>query len=391
MKGRRSVFIQIVAVLVLLPAACTLQAAAQSRSVFADSVFMKQAEEGMHLLYNMQFDRSEVLFDRLASRYPDHPAGPFLRGLNLWWRILSDLENKTWDRQFSRAMQEVIDRSDRRLKRNKYDVDGMFFKSLAIGLRGRLRSNRGSWYGAARDAKTSYQLVVRAAEIDPSNHDFYFGFGIYDYFVDALPRDKWYLKGAKLFFPGGDRERGIAELERTFQKGRFLRAEAGYFLLQIHLSYEQNYTRSLHYATWLHVRYPRNAWFHVLLGRVHARWGRWRDAETVMNEVLAAWQQKQPGYSDGIAEQALFYRGRSRALFGRPDEARKDLEQVVFMTERLKDESVFGTLARLRLGMLHDQAGRRAQAVSYYRQVLGRKDVGESHATARRYLETPYG
>lgn len=110
-----------------------------------------------------------------------------------------------------------------------------------------------------------------------------------------------------------------------------------------------------------------------------------------MEEVIARWQRQQPGYTNGIAEQAHFYRGRARFLFGRTEEARTDLERVVFLTERLKEESVYGTLARLRLGMLYDQIDRRALAVSYYRQVLGRKEVGDSHDTARKYLETPYG
>ena len=377
--------------LALFAATATTVSAQLTGSIFADSAFVAEAEAGLHRLYNGEFDTARNVFEELASQRPGHPIGPFLQGLNIWWRILLDLENRTWDKPFARHMQEAIDAADRRLKTDEYDVDGLFFKGIAIGLRGRLRSNRRSWIGAARDARASYKYVVRAAEIDPSNDDFYFGWGLYDYFVDALPRDKWYVRGAALFFKGGDRERGIAELERTFRNGRFLRAEACYFLLQIYYAYENNYNKAHEYVTWLRVRYPGNPLFHVLEGRIAAKWGRWVEAGEIFADVMSEWEAGTQGYSDGMAEQALYFRGRSHMAAMRVEDARNDFHRLILLSTRLGESAAYGVLGRLRLGMAYDLLGQRELAIAYYKQVRKMRDVSQSRARAKQYLGRAYG
>ncbi|WP_456430114.1 tetratricopeptide repeat protein [Rhodocaloribacter sp.] len=367
-----------------------LEAAARYASALDDPRVQALGEEGLDLLYNMKLSEAEVVFDRIEALYPEHPIGPFLKGLIIWWKILPDLHDESHDDAFFDQMKVVIKRSDRLLKRDKQNFDAMFFKGAALGFRGRLLSNRGEWFKAARDGKAAMDYVFRIAEHDTTNADFVFGMGVYDYFADMVPKKYPVVKPLMLFFPDGNRERGLRELRRTAEEGRFIRTEAVYFLLQIHFLYEPDFRKSLEYAHRLRAWHPDNPFFHAIEARVYAQWGRWRDAQRIYGEVLRRYREGWPGYTDAIVEQALYYLGRGAMTFRRYEEALEYLSELETITARTKRDSFFKVLGRLRQGMAYDALGRREEAVARYRQVLKMKDWADAHDRARKYLKTPY-
>ncbi|QXD14131.1 tetratricopeptide repeat protein [Rhodocaloribacter litoris] len=360
-------------------------------SVLDDPRVQALGEAGLDLLYNMKLDEARRTFDRIEALYPAHPIGPFLRGLITWWQILPDLHDTSHDEAFIRQMDEVVRRSDRLLKRNRDDFDAMFFKGAALGFRGRLLSNRGEWLRAARDGKEAMQYVFRIAEHDTANADFIFGKGVYDYFADVVPEKYPVVKPLMLFFPDGDRTRGLRELRRVADEGRFIRTEAAYFLLQIYMIYEPDFAQSLAYVQRLRAWHPDNPFFHTLEGRVHAQWGRWREARRIYAEVLERYRAGQAGYTDALAVQALYYLGRAALNDGDPARAAGYLEELERITAREKRDSYFKTLGTLRLGMAYDALGRRSEALERYRRVRKMKDYAGAHDRARQYQKTPYG
>jgi tetratricopeptide (TPR) repeat protein len=364
---------------------------AMAGSIFADASFTDEAEDGLAYLYNLQFPEASAVFTRLARRYPEHPAIPFLKGLETWWRIMLDLGETTHDRQFLREMEQVIRLADRRLRRNKKDIDGMFFKGAALGFRGRLHSNRRNYFAAFQDSKRAMDYVLGVARLAPENNDFYFGWGIYDYFAETVPKNYPLLRPFMLLFPKGDRLRGLEELNRVVERGRFIRAEAAYFLTQIYYVIEEDYTRSAGYVTWLRARYPDNAFYHTLEGRIQARWSRWDQAVPLFQEVLRRWEQHRVGYNDATAEQALYYLGRHAMIYGKPQDALAHLDRLHRIPSRQqKRDAVFRVMGRLRQGMCYDLLGRRQEAQRAYRDVLAAKNWHDAHDQARRYLRQPY-
>jgi tetratricopeptide (TPR) repeat protein len=363
---------------------------AQPVSILGDSLVMEEAEAGLHLVYNLQFDSAAVLFGDITRAYPDHPIGPFFEGLNVWWQIMIDLHDESHDKRFNRLMQDVVDRAEVLLDDDPNNVDGLFFKGLGLSFRGRLHSNRRHWFRSIRDARGAIKQVIRLAETDAESNDFYFGWGVYDYFSDALLEEKKWLVPLKLFFPNGDRERGIKELERTFENGRLLRAEAAYFLFQIYTVYEPNYYRSLEYITWLRVRYPRNVIFRSLEARAYGRFGRWADAIPIYEEQLTEWEASNPDYPDEIAVQALYYLARAGMANGAYEDALGYLNRLNHLTESTKEESTFHVLGLLRQGMAMDALGYRDYAIMRYKQVVALKNWSDSRSRAKRYLKSPY-
>ena len=371
-------------------------AAAQSpraadESVLENVVVQHQVKKGIEYLYDMEFERARRMFELIDESHPRHPIGPFLLALNTWWEILIDLSDTSHDAEFFAAMEEVIRRSDRLLERDKNNLDAWFFKGAALGFRGRLRSNRGDWFQSAKDGLRAMDYVLGVAKRDPDNADFAFGKGIYDYYAAAIPAKYPYVKPAMIFFPNGNRERGIRELERTVRKGRFIQTEAAYFLLQIYYLFEDDFQKSVYYADWLRKRHPNNSFFHTFEGRVYAKWGQWSTVREIFADVLSRYKSRRTGYNAAAAEQALYFLARSDMAGGDYDGALAYLDQLQSLAARDHDRSYFEVLGRLRQGMSHDALGHRQAAVAAYRQVLAMKDWSGSHDRARRYLERPFG
>lgn len=388
--------IHYIAVLLLLVVASSAPALAQSprpadKSVLDDVVVQHQVKKGLDYLYDMKFERARRMFELINEAHPRHPIGPFLMALNTWWTILIDLSDESHDAEFYAAMDEVITRSDRLLARNKNDFDAWFFKGAALGFRGRLRSNRGDWFLSAKDGLRAMDYVLGVVKRDPGNADYAFGKGIYDYYAAAIPEKYPYVKPVMIFFPNGDRERGIKELERTVKHGRFIQTEAAYFLLQIYYLFEDDYSKSVYYADWLRKRHPNNSFFHTFEGRVYAKWGQWSDVREIFTDVLEQYKARRTGYNAAAAEQALYFLSRSYMAEGRYETALDYLGQLQSLGARDQDKSYFEVLGRLRQGMSYDALGRRQEAVTAYRHVLQMKDWSGSHDRANRYLERPFG
>lgn len=373
------------------PPAAGAPAAKGSRTVslLRDPIFVAASEKGLDHLYAMRYAEADREFGRIAARHPGHPVGPFLRALPDWWRILADPHDTAHDARFQAAIEQVIALADRRLDRDRDDIDGKYFKGAALAFRGRFRSMRGEWLPAAFDCKRALGLVREVERLDPGNADLDFGLALYDYFADVLPARYPVLKPATLFMAEADRRRGLAGLERVATRGHFVSTESAYFLLQINMFFEKDHDESLRWAHWLRRRHPDNAVFHELEGRLYARWGRRDRARRVFSDVLARWRAGAPGYTQAQAERALYVSAVIDMRDGDHRSALAHLAQLDRLPERA-GERPLQTLGRLRQGMALDALGRRGDAVDRYRQVLARGDVDDSHQRARGHLQRPF-
>ena len=366
------------------------RAVAQGSSIIEDAQIQAIIKEGLDDLYNMRFGEAGEAFETIDRQHPDHPIGPFLLSLTTWWEILLDLNDTSHDAAFFDAMDDVIKRSDKILKKNPDDLDAMFFKGAALGFRGRLRSNRGDWFKSAMDGRKAMNYVLRVADENSDNNDYVFGRGIYDYFADVVPDKYPFVKPVMAFFPDGDRVRGLALLERTATYGNLIQAEAAYFLLQVNYIFESDYSESVRWAEWLRERYPDNSFFHAIEGRVHANFGRWSRSGPIFEDILDRYLEGQYGYNDAIAEQALYFLGRKEMVFREYDKAIDYFLKLEALSARLPDDTYFKVYGRLRQGMVYDALGQRELALQRYRQVLDMKEWGRSRERAGNYIEREY-
>jgi tetratricopeptide (TPR) repeat protein len=373
--------------------AALAQTAPPPGSILADPWFREQARIGLNHLYDMDFGAADEVFGRLTERYPDHPVGPYLQALLPWWAIQLEPDDPSQDPIVFDAMEKVIDLCDRRLDKDPGDVDALFFKSGAHALRGRLHADRSNWLRAARDGQQALRALQEVQKRDPNNDDLYFGIGLFDYLADVVPKQHRILRPFARLFPKGNKDRGITELERAMRQGQFVPAEAGYALLQIHYVFEKDYHASLRYALWLRARHPDNSIFQLYEGRIYERMGRFVEAERVFRQVMDRHAKGQSGYTDAMAEQALYLLARTAMWQRRPAEALGYLEQLDRLTAQRPVLSEYKALGRLRKGMAFDSLGKRQDAVRCYREVLAMKGFDgddDVRSRAKGFLRKPY-
>jgi tetratricopeptide (TPR) repeat protein len=357
--------------------------------LFGQASFDSLAQKGITEIYNIKFEEAEVTFRNLIADYPEHPAGRFFLAMIDWWRILLDLDNESYDDLFYQKLEDVIHQCDQILSRNPKSVDALFFKGGAIGFRGRLRAYRESWIKAADDGREALPIVERASLLDPENVDVQLGFGIYNYYASVIPEQYPLIRPLMLFFPSGDKARGIEQLTKTAMKGKYARHEARYFLMTLFFSNEGNFIEADKYADMLISDFPDNPTFQRWKGRIAVRRGNYALASELFRDVLQKAEDNYAGYNnDRVIREAAYYVGVYHRNVNEPDSAKKYFTITDELSEKIdgKEESGFRINAILYLGMINDQIGLKEEARRHYTRLLRMREYGASHSLAKEYL-----
>jgi tetratricopeptide (TPR) repeat protein len=309
-----------------------------------------------------------------------------------WERIISKFDDESQDKKLYKLLDVVVDVCEKRLDENPEDVAAMFFKGGAVGFRGRLRANRGKWLGAVNDGMVALPLVRKAYELEPNNYDVLLGIGIYNYYAAVIPGKYPIVKPAMIFFPSGDRKKGLEQLRQASLHAKYAQVEATYFLMQNYFTYEKDYTSALELARKLHEKYPNNSMFFRYLGRCLVSTGYLGEANDIFIDIINRYTQQQLGYDMYDAREAYYYIGKFEFLARRYDTALKNLYACDEISRILDKEesSGFMSLANLIVGMIYDAQGKRQYAIEQYNKVLAMKEFENSYQDAQKFLQQPY-
>lgn len=347
---------------------------------------------GVDQIYGIQFDKAEKTFNTVLKEYPTHPSGKFFKAMITWWRILLDLDNESLDDKFYDQLEECIDQCDDILDNNEKNVDALFFKGGSIGFRGRLRAIRESWFKAALDGKEGLEIVFNAYEADPKNTDIQLGFGIYHYYADVIPAKYPAVKPFMVFFPKGDKLKGLKELEHVALRGRYARIESRYFLMTLNFQFEDNMNDTRKWGNVLLDDFPNNPNFQKYYGLTFVKENNYPEAVKTFRDIYNKCLNGMPGYNKRFEREATYYIGMDYKTRNKADSAAAYFEKSEKLSRQLdtKEESGFLINTVFYLGMLYDQLGKREKAVAYYKQTLQMRDRNNSHKYAEQYLKQPY-
>jgi len=349
-------------------------------------------QRGIDKIYNMEFEKADQEFAEVVRLQPDHPAGYFFQAMTEWWRILTNFDDESRDKQLIAMLDKVVGICEQRLDQNENDVAALFFKGGAVGFKGRLRANRGAWLLAANDGLVAMPAVRKAYKLEPENFDVLLGIGIYNYYADLVPSQYPVVKPLMIFLPGGDKQKGLEQLELAAQKARYAKTEAMYFLLQTYFIYEKQYVRALEIARELHDKFPQNPVFHRMYGRCYVSTGYWGEAFQIFSEVEKRFRSHQVGYDIYDGREAYYYVGRHYFLAGKLEESLQNLYKCDELSRTIdrSGASGFMSMANLTIGMIYDLQKRRGSALAQYQKVLGLKEYENTYKEARRFMEKPY-
>ena len=221
-----------------------------------------QVARAYDLILDANFDELNAT---LATVCPPAPrvACQGLKALGVWWRIQLDPGDRSLDTAFLSAANTAIAEAERFAAAEPNRAEAWFYVGAAYGVRAQFRVYREQRLGAARDGKHIKEALEKALALDPAMHDAEFGIGMYRYYAGVAPAFFKFLRFL-LLLPGGDRESGLAQLERASRMGLLVRGEAQFQIHVLYLWYEHKSKEALAIIRGLQRRYPHNPLFHQI-------------------------------------------------------------------------------------------------------------------------------
>ena len=256
-----------------------------------------EAQQALDRIYAGDPDAAVPLARALQQAQPEHPLGLALEGEALWWkRYCGALEIKygmvdAWkrsreptDEAYLRLTDQVVNLAQEQLE--KSDTAEMHvYAGMGWALKARMYGLRGENRNVAHAGVNARAEMLRALELDPQMADATAGVGVYNYYVATLSP---IVKMMRFFMgiPGGDKEKGIQQMEIGMNQGVLLRVDVRFIFAKSLRQYDQKYEKALEIAEPLVERYPQNPIFLLLMGNLNAELGRTDKAGEYFQAVL---------------------------------------------------------------------------------------------------------
>jgi len=343
---------------------------------------------GADYIYNVEFEKAEQTFNKVIEMNPTHPSGYFLKSMIWWWQMQLVGLRPALQERFLEDIDQVIEVCDNILDTNQYDLNGLFFKGGALGYRGRFYGQKKEWYDAASDGSSALEIMEKAYKTAPTNYDIMLGKGVYGYFAAAIPEKYPIVKPFMSFFPPGDKDIGLMQLEIAADKARYANVEAMVTLMQVYYNFENNYKKAYIWANKLFAMYPGNGYFHRYIGRIYVRQGKWDRIEEEWRNILIMCLDRKTGYNNLMAREACYYIGSALKRKGIYDLAIRYLEKVDEVSVHMdQEDSSFKSSAHLKMAEIYLNKGDMKKALDQYRTVLSIDEYNDSHEKARKAIK----
>ena len=340
-------------------------------------------------MYNFNFDAAEREFKWLKVKYPDHPLGDFLLGLNEWWKIIPDTKKSNYDDLCHMYMDQAIDKAENLFDKNKKNKEAAFFICASYAIKGRLYAEREKWVKAAWAGKQALKYLDYSRGEENINPELLFGDGVYNYYSKWIHENYKSLKPLLSFFKKGDKNLGIKQLENVANNAFYSRMEARYFLVQIY-AMENQTAKSLLLSRQMHALYPNNSFFHRYVARNSFALGRLAEAEVYAEELLQNLKDHKYRYGDNDGRYASYILAYVNENY-KHDLAMAKFHYVACINYAVNNDSQdsgYFLASNMALGKIAETEEDYKTAVEYYGIVLKNAEKkSSSYETAKKRLQ----
>ncbi len=237
--------------------ACFLSATALQAQILRDTASLSLLKKGVDDIYNFRFDRAREVSQKINKLFPEHPVAYLLNGMITYWENYPLIPSSPACTSYENDMHNCI-----RLCEEKYNPDNYAESLLTnLGARGMLLlfyADNNLSDNVFPLAKGTYHYIRQCFDYSSFYSDFYFFTGLYNYYREAYPDAHPIYKVLAMFFPKGDRVKGLGELETAAKNSIILKAESSSFLSYIYINFENNYQKAYTFSKSLHELYPAN-------------------------------------------------------------------------------------------------------------------------------------
>ena len=347
---------------------------------------------GINLFLNEHYSAAQALYDSMATAEPDRPEAYLGKAMAYWDEGLIYDRGKGYKKEIERQIKNATRAAEAHIREHGESAEMYFWLGNAMAVRSGVGITYGDLIKAVLAGVESRDYLQEAVKRDPQMVDAYFGLGLSDYVIARQPR---LLRTVSRLFslPSGDREQGLARLDRVAREGTYCKRHALSSRAFIALYYDKAFEEARVRFAELQRHYPNSLDYRV----------RYLDA------ILALTVSGSPDYHRALVDSARsirqlasrrgeplepwthtkmdFIEGLGGYLTGDHNTARDRLLNYVRGAE--KGSWLLGP-AELTLGKLADLRGDRESASSHYRKALRQDDVWAAHREARAYLRSPF-
>ncbi len=284
------------------------------------------------------------------------------------WQLELDSQNKSHDAHLLAGAEAAIRATEAWTAREPSRAEAWFYLGASYTVRALMHGLRLERLAAARDGKRIKNALERALALDPGLDDAHFGIGAYKYLAGVVPAPARLLAWL-LLLPGGDRVKGLQEMNDARARGVLLADEADYQLHWFYLWYEHQPDKALALLQGLRSRFPRNPIFMWRIAEVQDVHFHDRPASRDTYRELVALAENRRVAATDVA--------LARARLGLADQlnelAESDLAvDALAPLVAAKPAAPYGALARAwyLTGLADDRLGRRDAAVAAYRSAI---------------------
>ena len=362
-----------------------------------------QVKEALDDFYNLEYEKALSLFNSIEKAHPEDPFATLhilqaivfreLYRLNLLDTTLYAHDGFLNGRpangdpairaQVNQLSAKAVKLCDERLAKNPNDVDALYVRGSARGLKSTyIALVDKSFVAALRNAVAARHDHERVLEIDPKYTDAKTVVGIHNYVVGSLPMPVKVLAGIAGL--GGSKKKGIEYLEEASKEGHESNVDAR-VALALFLRREARYDDASAVVETLTKQYSKNFLFALEHCNLIKDGGKGPEAINCYDKLLDGAKSGQ--FMSPHIEFASF--GLAETLRGQKD-YEGALKQYDFTANVPNGQLNLKQRAELAAGEMYDVLSKRDQAVHEYQTVIAQDNSSAQAEIARKLLRDPY-
>jgi len=242
---------------------------------------------------------------------------------------MPEMEDESRDETFYSYIDSTIVIAEKLHERPEFQVEAAFFLAASYGFKGRLLSERSNWTKSAIAGKNALNYMDETRDKGGLSPELMFGYGLYNYYAEWIPENYPALKPILWFFPNGDKELGVKQLNDVTRNALYTRIEAAVFLSRILYSDNIDREESMQITEYLADLYPDNPYFIRTYARQLYSMARYREAEVVSTRILARVENNELGFGPKTGRYVCFFLGQINDSRGNEEEAKKFYEKTI--------------------------------------------------------------
>jgi tetratricopeptide (TPR) repeat protein len=361
-------------------------------------------KKGFDNFYNFDYDKSIRDFEAALQAHPDDPFAvnhllsavifkelyrigaldteAYATDNFLSKKFLYPPDPKVHDRVYQLS-EHSIQLSDAHLAQNPNDVNALYARSVARGLRSTyMGMAEHAWFAALRNALGARHDDERVLELDPNFVDAKNLLGIHLYVIGSL---SWPAKvAASMVGVSGNKQKGLEYLREVAAHGSPEVAWDAKIALALFLRREQQYNEALQIVGGMYQAFPRNFLIATEYAHLLNAAGHGPQAVATYQKIVAGCK----GNAFTVCRMEIPAYGLGEAMKGQRDfQGAADAYELAASTAV---DLAFKQRAMLKAGEMYDAMHKRDTALQKYNAVIAENSNSESADLARRYMKQPY-